>query len=85
MICQLCGQQGAVTQTKYQGGKGEVDVILCEDRVTCWQRKDSQFDDRIVRSDCPICGRSFPHKTEAPVICCGHDKCLTEADRRGLL
>ena len=38
-----------------------------------------------VRSDCPICGRGYPHKRGYDPITCGNFDCLQEANKRGLL
>ena len=38
-----------------------------------------------TRSNCPICGRSYPHKEGYKPITCGKFDCLQEANRRGLL
>ena len=36
------------------------------------------------RSNCPICGRDFPHLKGKKPVCCGNVGCLHEANRRGL-
>ena len=38
-----------------------------------------------TRSNCVICGRSFPHKVDYQPKTCGHNDCLHEASKRGLL
>ena len=38
-----------------------------------------------MRSDCPICGQSFPHKKGYQPMTCGRFDCLQEANRRGML
>ena len=50
------------------------DERLCEDCRGDW-----------VRSDCPICGREFPHRRGYTPRTCGSYDCLQAANRRGLL
>jgi len=38
-----------------------------------------------TRSECPICGRGYPHKIDYKPVTCGHFDCLQEAKKRGLL
>ena len=37
-----------------------------------------------ARSNCPVCGRSFPHKKDYTPKTCGAFDCLHEAIRRGV-
>uniref|UniRef100_A0A6M3Y3V0 Uncharacterized protein n=1 Tax=viral metagenome TaxID=1070528 RepID=A0A6M3Y3V0_9ZZZZ len=37
------------------------------------------------RSNCPVCGRSFPHKKDYTPKTCGTFDCLQEVVRRGLV
>ena len=38
----------------------------------------------MTRSECPICGRSFPHKAGYKPVTCSKAECLKEAVRLGL-
>ena len=42
------------------------------------------MEDQWTRSNCPICGRSFPHEVSYRPVTCGRVDCLLEANRRGL-
>ena len=44
LTCAHCGYtgEGVETESQYVGGKGDVTVSLCQDRVSCWHRFDIQ-------------------------------------------
>ena len=65
------------------GEKFQVDTRepLPEERRLCDTCKEATW----TRSDCPICGRSFPHKKSEDFATCGNFECLAEARTKGLL
>ncbi len=57
-----------------EGGVCNYEKMTAPETTTQW-----------MRSDCPICGQSFPHKIGYTPVTCGRFDCLQEAKRRGLL
>jgi len=47
--------------------------------------KHATAQDKWARSNCPICGREYPHKVDYMPVTCGRFDCLQEANKRGLL